>query len=144
MVVSPVLVVVSAAALSPPSPSVEGRGGSGVWSLTLRMLIVATFMAPLPRSNLATTKVLRLPNAVAFVPISTSRTVPMRILVFLFAPQHLEHWASEVTCTALVSILVPMVQCGSIGAISSVFLSLFRHLSSRGFWCLYAPPQPKK
>ena len=85
-VVSPVVAVVAAAALPPPSPPVEGQWGLVVWSLTLWMLIVATFVAPLPGSNLVTKKVLCLPNAVAFGPISTSRTVPTRIMVFLFAP----------------------------------------------------------
>ena len=75
MVVSSVVVVVAAETHSPPSPPVAGRRGSGVWSLTLLLLMVATFMSPPPRSGFDTKKVLRLPNAVAFVPISTSRTV---------------------------------------------------------------------
>ena len=85
-VVSPVLVVVATAALYPPSTPVEGQRGSRVWILTLQMLFVATFMDHPSKSNLATTKVLRLPNAVAFGPISISRTVPTRILLFFFAP----------------------------------------------------------
>ena len=85
MDVSPVAVVVAAAALYPPSKLVSGLRGSGVWILTLLMLMVANFMSHPPRSNFVTTKALRLPNAVAFVPISTSRTVPKIIMVFLFA-----------------------------------------------------------
>ena len=86
MVVSPVVVMVAVAALYPLSPREKWRGGSGEWILTLSILNVATFMSTPPRSNIATTEVLRLPNAVAFVPIYTSRTVPTRILVLLFAP----------------------------------------------------------
>ena len=81
-VVSKVVVVVAAAYFSPPLPQVEGLGGSGVYSLTLQMLIVATFIATPSRLNLATTKVLRLPNTVAFGKISTSSTVPTVILVY--------------------------------------------------------------
>ena len=53
-VVSPVIVVVAEASLYPPSSPVEGRVGSIVWSLKLRMLILATIVAPPPGSNLAT------------------------------------------------------------------------------------------
>ena len=86
IVVSPVVVVVVAADLSPLSPSVEGQRGSGVWILTLLMLMVATLMSPPPRSNFVTTKFLHLPDIVTFVPISTSRTAPKIIMVYLFAP----------------------------------------------------------
>ena len=41
IVVSPVVVMVAASALSPPSPPVAGQRGSGVWILTLLMLMVA-------------------------------------------------------------------------------------------------------
>ena len=70
-VVSLLVVVVASADLSPPLPPVEGQGGYRVWSLALWMLVVATFMSPLPRLNLATTKSLRLPNAIAFGPMLT-------------------------------------------------------------------------
>ena len=46
MVVSPVVVVVAAASLYTPSPSVAGQRASGVWSLKLLMLMVATFVSP--------------------------------------------------------------------------------------------------
>ena len=144
MVVLPVVVVVATAALSTPQPSVAGRRGYVVWWLTLLILMAATFMSPPPGSNLATTKVLHLPNAVAFGPICTSRTVPTRNLIYLFASYSLKHSASEVTCSALVSILVPMVQRGSVGAIGSVNSASFLTFLSRVFWCLYAPPRQKK
>ena len=86
MFVSPVVVVVEEASLYPPSASASRRRGSGVSSLTLLMLMVATFVSPALRSNFATTKVLRLPNAVVFVPIHTSRTMQTRIMLFLLAP----------------------------------------------------------
>ena len=89
------------------------------------MLMVTIFVSPPSRYNVATTKVLRLPNAVAFVPISTSNTVPTIIIVFLFAPYHFNNLDSEVTYMSLVSILVLMVQRGSGGAIASVFFDFF-------------------
>ena len=144
MIVSSVVVVMAEAALYPPSTSESLRRGSVVFSLTLLMLMMATFMSPPPRSNFVTKKVLRLPNAVTFGPISTSRIVPTIIMVLLFSPYIFDHSSSEVICTALVSILVPMVQRGSVGAIASVFFASFSHFSSRVFWCLYAPPRPKK
>ena len=85
MVVSPVVVVVSSASLSPSSPSVARQIDYGLCILTLLMLIVSTFMSYSTGSNFATRKCLRLPNIVAFFPNSTSRTVSTRILVFLFA-----------------------------------------------------------
>ena len=51
MVVSPVVVLVVAEALSPPLPSVSGQRGYGVWILVLLMLMVATFVSPPPGSN---------------------------------------------------------------------------------------------
>ena len=136
MVVSPVILVVAASALSPPKPSVSGRRRSGVWSFTLLMLMVATFMSPPPSSNFATTKVLRIPNAVAFGPISTSRTVQTIIMVFLFTPYRLKHSASEVTWKALVYILVLIVQRGLVGAIASVFFVSFSPFFES---CIFVP-----
>ena len=86
IVVSQVVVVVAASALYPPSPSVAVQRGSGLWSLILLVLMVATFMSPPTSSKFSTTKVLRLPDVVAFGPISTSRTTLTRITVSLFAP----------------------------------------------------------
>ena len=63
---------------------------------------------------------------------------------FLFLSIATQHSASEVTCTALVSILVPMVYFGLVGAIASVFFVSFLTFLIRVFWCLYAPPRPKK
>ena len=83
--VSPVVVMVTAAALYPPSPLVAGRRGFIVLSLELFMLMVATFMSPPPRSNFSTTKVLCLTDVVAFGPIYISKTMPMKIMFFLFA-----------------------------------------------------------
>ena len=82
---SPVVVMVIAAALSSPTPSAEGRRGYVFWSLTFLMLMLTTFMFPPPRPNFATSKVLPLTGEVTSVPISTSRIVPMIIMVFLFS-----------------------------------------------------------
>ena len=54
--VSPVLVMVAAAALYPPPPSIAVQRGSGVWILTILMLMVANFMYPPPRLNFANEK----------------------------------------------------------------------------------------
>ena len=86
IVVSPIVFVVAAEYLYPPPQSVAGRRGSRVWSLTLLMLMVATFMSYPPRLNFVTTKFLRLTDVVTYGPIFTSRTVPMRIMVFFFDP----------------------------------------------------------
>ena len=51
IVVSPLVVMVEAEALYPPSLSVSGRIDSGWWSLTLLMLMVDNFMYNPPRSN---------------------------------------------------------------------------------------------
>ena len=132
IVVSPVVVVVAAEDLYPPSPPVAGQRCSRVWSLTYLMFMVVTFMSPPPKSNFTTTKVLRLPDVVTFGPIYTSKTVLTRTLFFSFAPQRLGHSASEVTSTALVSILVPMLQHGSGGAIVSIFFEFFKS-------CIFVP-----
>ena len=86
IVVYPVVVVVAESALYPPSSAVAGRRGSRVWILPLLMLMVAAFVSPPPRSKHLTKTFLRLSDVVAFVPISTSRTVRTRIPVFLFVP----------------------------------------------------------
>ena len=86
LVLSPVVVVVAAASLYPPSLPLAVQRGSVVWILTFLMLMMATFVYHPLRSNFVMTKFLRLSDVGTSGPISTSSTVPMRILVFLFAP----------------------------------------------------------